>query len=78
MARSKNCLHCEYCRVFDRSGGLSDWRSGWSCDYYVLKGRSDDKGSDPDNCLLFQARKKYPVTAEIALRELEKKEELGL
>ena len=78
MARSKNCLHCKYCRLFDRSGGLSDWRNGWSCDYYVLKNRSDDKGSDPDKCLLFEPREKRSITAEIALKELAKKEELGL
>ena len=55
MARSKNCLNCKWCRPFDRNN-LKDWRNGWSCDYYVLNGRSDDKGSDPDNCLLFKAR----------------------
>lgn len=76
MARSKNCLHCEYCRVFDRSGALSDWRCTWSCDYYLIKGYSTDKGSDPDNCLLFKAREGgYPALVKIALEELAEKEE---
>lgn len=78
MARSKNCLHCEFCRLFDRSGGIYDWRNGWSCDYYVLKGYSADKGSDSDNCLLFQPREIYPTIVKLAIEEIAKKEELGL
>lgn len=56
MARSEKCLECKYCRLFDRSGNLQDWRNAWSCDYMIMTGKREDKGSDPNMCRLFEKK----------------------
>lgn len=57
MARSKNCIGCKYCAPFDKCRNPNDWENYWCCTYYIDTGKSDDKGDDPDNCLLFTPSK---------------------
>lgn len=56
MARSENCLKCKYCKPFNGTGSSKDWRNDWYCKYYMEKCEHGNKGDDPDNCLLFEAK----------------------
>ncbi len=59
MARSKNCLKCDYCHpLAGACGSKKLWRTHWSCDFYIEEGHMEDKGPDPDNCLLFKKKKR--------------------
>lgn len=58
MSRSKKCLKCVYCHLLTGSTYSKNWRDDYYCSYYTDKGHMDDKGPDPDNCLLFEGRKR--------------------
>lgn len=56
MARSKNCLKCEYCRQLHPDCNVSDWKNKFSCDYLLIEHQIGDKGDNPDNCKLFKPK----------------------
>ena len=57
MARSKNCLKCYYCRPFEGSSPPKrQWKTHYSCDFALEEGHMEDKGTDPDHCLLFRPK----------------------